>query len=218
MLTVDELIDLYRRRAPRYNLSANLYKLMGFREDHYRRRAVDALGLRPGDTVVELGCGTGLNFDYLVPAVGPAGRVIGVDLTDAMLDRARARIAARRWSNVDLVHSDAGSYQFPGRVDGVFSSFALTLVPDYEEVIARAAAALAPGRSLVVLDLKRPDGTPEWLVRAGVFVARPFGVTLDLADRHPWEAMGKYYADVTVTDLYFGFAYIATGRGKARVH
>jgi demethylmenaquinone methyltransferase/2-methoxy-6-polyprenyl-1,4-benzoquinol methylase len=55
MLTVDELIDLYRRRAPRYNVSANMYKLMGFRENHYRRRAVDALGLRPGDTVVELG-------------------------------------------------------------------------------------------------------------------------------------------------------------------
>jgi demethylmenaquinone methyltransferase/2-methoxy-6-polyprenyl-1,4-benzoquinol methylase len=185
MLTVDELIDLYRRRAPRYNVSANMYKLMGFRENHYRRRAVDALGLRPGDTVVELGCGTGLNFDYLVPAVGRSGRVIGVDLTDAMLDQARARISAHRWTNVDLVNSDAGSYEFRGRVDGVFSSFALTLVPDFEDVIARAAAALAPGRALVALDLKRPDGIPEWLVRVGVFVSRPFGVTLDLADRHP---------------------------------
>ena len=86
---------------------------------------------------------------------------------------------------MDLVNSDAGSYEFRGRVDGVFSSFALTLVPDFEDVIARAAAALAPGRALVALDLKRPDGIPEWLVRVGVFVSRPFGVTLDLADRHP---------------------------------
>jgi len=218
MLTVDELIELYRCRAPRYDLSANLYKLMGFREDRYRRRAVDAPGLRPGDTVVELGCGTGLNFDYLVPAVGPTGRVIGVDLTDAMLDQARARVSAHRWTNVDLVHSDAGSYEFRGRVDGVFSSFALTLVPEYENVIARAAAALAPGRALVVLDLKRPDGIPEWLVRVGVFISRPFGVTLDLADRHPWEVMGKYCSGVTLMDLYFGFAYIATGRSEAEVH
>jgi demethylmenaquinone methyltransferase/2-methoxy-6-polyprenyl-1,4-benzoquinol methylase len=153
-----------------------------------------------------------------VPAVGRSGRVIGVDLTDAMLDQARARISAHRWTNVDLVNSDAGSYEFRGRVDGVFSSFALTLVPDFEDVIARAAAALAPGRALVALDLKRPDGIPEWLVRVGVFVSRPFGVTLDLADRHPWEVMGKYCSDVILTDLYFGFAYIATGRSEAAVH
>jgi len=211
MLNRQELVELYRRRAPHYNLSANLYRLLGFREDHYRRQAVDALELRPGDTVVEIGCGTGLNFDYLAPAVGPAGRVVGVDLTDGMLRQARRRASAHGWRNIELIESDAANFEFPPGLGGVFSSFALTLVPDYQNVIRRAVAALAPGRSLVVLDLKRPEHMPEWLVRLGVLIASPFGVTLDLADRHPWEAMRRYCADVSVTEVYFGFVYIARG-------
>ncbi len=79
MLTRSELKDLYRRRAKRYDFTANLYYLVGFREWSYRKKAVAALRLRPGDTVVEIGCGTGLNFGLLQTAVGPSGRIIGVE-------------------------------------------------------------------------------------------------------------------------------------------
>jgi len=58
-LTPEAVVDLYRRRARRYNLTANLYYLIGYREYAYRKRAVAALDLAPGDTVVEIGCGTG---------------------------------------------------------------------------------------------------------------------------------------------------------------
>lgn len=88
-----EVMNLYRKRARRYNFTANLYYLAGFREWAYRQRAVEALNLQQGDTVVEIGCGTGLNFSLLHQAVGPTGRVIGVDLTDAMLAQARQRVA-----------------------------------------------------------------------------------------------------------------------------
>lgn len=104
--------------------------------------------------------------------------------------------------------------EFPPGPGGVLSSFALTLVPDYQNVIRRAVAALAAGPALVVLDLKRPEHMSGWLVRLGVLVASPFGVTLDLADRHPWKAMRRNCADVSVMELYFGFACIA--RGYAR--
>ncbi|MHB1084865.1 MAG: class I SAM-dependent methyltransferase [Thiobacillus sp.] len=83
--TKTQLIDLYRIRAEWYDFSANLYYLIGFREAWYRKQAVSALGLKPGDAVVEIGCGTGLNFGYLRAALGEAGKVVGLDLTDAML-------------------------------------------------------------------------------------------------------------------------------------
>ncbi|NIP58969.1 MAG: methyltransferase domain-containing protein, partial [Gemmatimonadetes bacterium] len=99
-LTKPELTDLYRRRAPRYDLSANLYYLLGFREWAYRKKAIRALRLEPGDTVVEIGCGTGLNFGLLREAVGPEGRVVGVDMTTAMLEEARERVDREAWDNV----------------------------------------------------------------------------------------------------------------------
>jgi len=60
--------------------------------ESWRTRAVGALDLDPGDTVVEMGCGTGANVPHLREAVGPEGRVVGVDLTRGMLRRARERV------------------------------------------------------------------------------------------------------------------------------
>ncbi len=210
-LSKDSIRDLYRKRAGAYDFSANLYYLLGFREAHYRKQAVAALNLKPGDSVVEIGCGTGLNFKYLQQAMGDSGRIIGVDLTNAMLQQAEARIEKHHWHNVELVQGDAARYDFPDNIQGVISSFALTLVPEFESVIQQAYQALAPGGHLVILDLKLPGNWPLWLIKLGVLITRPFGVTLDLAERKPWQVMQKYFPSVTVKQRFGGFAYIAVG-------
>lgn len=202
---------LYRRRAKRYDLTANLYYLIGFREWSYRKRAVAALGLKPGDTVVEIGCGTGLNFPLLEAAVGPRGRIIGVDMTDAMLERARERVGREGWENVELVLADAAQYRFPPGVHGILSTFALGLVPAYDQVIRRGAEALAPGGRWVVADLKLADGPARVLTPLLLRATRPFGVTLDLAERRPWESMARYLPRVTFEERFLGFVYICVG-------
>lgn len=214
MLDKGQLLGLYRRRARRYDITANLYYLIGFREVAFRKAAVRALALRPGDTVVEIGCGTGLNFGLLERAVGPAGRIVGVDLTDAMLDRAHARAHRNGWDNVSLVREDAARFRFPRDTAGVLSTFALTLVPEYDRVIAGAAAALAPQRRMVVLDFRRSPHAPDAVVRLLLWLTRPFGVTLDLAERQPWESMGRHLQLVAFDELYFGFAYLAVAEAR----
>jgi ubiquinone/menaquinone biosynthesis C-methylase UbiE len=119
-LNKEQLRNLYRKRAARYDLSANLYYLIGFRENFYRKKAVAALSLKRGDTVVEIGCGTGLNFAFLQNAIGETGKLVGVDLTDAMLDKARQRIDRNGWRNVNLVRIDAAEYEFPKNIKGWF--------------------------------------------------------------------------------------------------
>jgi demethylmenaquinone methyltransferase/2-methoxy-6-polyprenyl-1,4-benzoquinol methylase len=214
VLDKQKLMELYRKRAGHYNVTANLYYLIGFREWAYRNMAVDALGLKAGGTVVEIGCGTGINFPLLHRAVGPKGKIIGVDLTDAMLDKARQRVKKSGRSNVELVQSDAAAFSFPEQVDGVLSTFALTLVPEYDAVIRNGCNALKPGRRWVILDFKMPSGPLSLLAPVGIFLARPFGVQKELTARHPWESVSKYMADVSMTELYGGFAYIAAGERK----
>src|SRR6516165_7731109 len=111
-LNEQELVDVYRKRAKRYDFTAQLYYLMGFREWAYREKAVEALALKRGDAVVEIGCGTGLNFGLLENEIGREGKIVGVDLTDAMLGGAQERIHRNGWSNVELVQSDAATFQF----------------------------------------------------------------------------------------------------------
>jgi demethylmenaquinone methyltransferase/2-methoxy-6-polyprenyl-1,4-benzoquinol methylase len=205
-----EIKSLYRRRAKWYDLTANLYYLIGFREYRVRRRAIHALDLAPGDTVVEIGCGTGLNFDLLQRQVGPEGRVIGVDLTDAMLGQAEKRVMRRGWSNVELVLGDAAEFEFPESVNGILSTFALTLVPQFDEVIRRGAASLAPHGTWVIADFKMPSGRSARLARLLLPTVRPFGVSLDLADRHPWESLGRHLGNMSLEEVYYGFAYTAS--------
>src|SRR5512146_3353483 len=141
MGTQERLIETYRKKAKHYDITSRLYPAPGYPQRGQRRRAVQALRLRAGDTVVDMACGTGLNFRLLQQAVGPGGRIIGVDLTDAMLARAKDRIAANGWRNVTLVQAEAAGYDFPAGINAILSTYALTQVPESAAVIAHGAAA-----------------------------------------------------------------------------
>jgi ubiquinone/menaquinone biosynthesis C-methylase UbiE len=205
------LISLYRKRAKRYDRSAILLYLLGFRHEAYRKRAIKCLALEAGDTVVDLGCGTGLSFSLLRAQIGPSGKIIGVDLTDAMLEQARLRIAAHGWLNIELVKSDVTDYVFPQGVDGIFSAFALTLSAAFDDVIRKGAWALLPEKRFVILDFKRATGGFMNLI-APVLVkllTGAFGGTIDMASRKPWQSLKKYLLLQEFANLYFGGAYIA---------
>lgn len=210
-LSKQETCELYRRRARRYDQAVWIYRLFGFRIAWYRELTVNALGLRPGDTVVDLGCGTGLNFPLLEQAVGSTGRIIGVDLTDSMLEVARARVQRAGWGNVDLVQTDMAAYEFPTGIAGVMSTLAITLVEEYDAVINRGVRSLWAGGRLAVFDLKRPRNWPDWLVRLAAWANRPFGVSLELAGRHPWESVRQYLIEINYQEYYFGALYLSVG-------
>jgi demethylmenaquinone methyltransferase/2-methoxy-6-polyprenyl-1,4-benzoquinol methylase len=165
--------------------------------------------------VVDLACGTGLNFRLLEKVVGPRGRIVGVDLTDAMLARAQDRIATNGWSNVSLVQADAAGFDFPAGVDAILSTYALTQVPECAEVIAHGAKALSGGGRWAVLDLKVPGNTPGWVAQAGTAIVRPFASIDEWTRRRPWEvirvAMEEELADFSWTELTFGTAFLAAG-------
>src|SRR5260370_24382835 len=103
-----------------------------------------------------MACGTGLTFPLLEKVVGPGGRIVGVDLTDAMLARAQDRVETNGWSNVSLVHADAAGFDFPAGVDAILSTYAMTQVPERAEVIAHGAAPPSRGGRWGLLGLQSP--------------------------------------------------------------
>jgi demethylmenaquinone methyltransferase/2-methoxy-6-polyprenyl-1,4-benzoquinol methylase len=220
--TRERLIEVYRKKAKHYDVTSRFYPVPGYPERAQRLRAVRALGLRPGDRVVDVACGTGLNFPLIEQAIGPGGRIVGVDLTDAMLAQARRRIATNGWSNISLVQADAADFDFPSEVDAILSTYALTQVPECAEVIGHGAAALTEGGRWVVLDLKIPANAPRWLVRLGTTPVRGVASIDQWILRRPWEAiqaaMREELADPSWTELFFGTAFLAAGsRGAGRL-
>jgi demethylmenaquinone methyltransferase/2-methoxy-6-polyprenyl-1,4-benzoquinol methylase len=216
------VIQTYRARAQRYDLTVSLFNLFGFfgfNIEAWRREAVRALHGKPGDTVVDIGCGTGLNFALLQDVIGPEGQIIGVDLSDAMLDQARRRVTEYGWKNVTLVQADAAQFEFPTYVDGIISTFALTLVPDCGRVIENGCAALASGGRIVVLDMAWPRGWPEWW-RHVLFFLQSYGVTGEVIRRRPWDTvwrtMQTHLVDVARKEFWMGFFYLAAGTRTAQ--
>jgi demethylmenaquinone methyltransferase/2-methoxy-6-polyprenyl-1,4-benzoquinol methylase len=213
--TREHLIETYRRKAKHFDITSRLYPVPGYPLRAQRLRAVRALNVRPGASVIDIACGTGTNFPLIEEVIGPGGRIVGVDLTDAMLAQAQHRIETRGWSNVSLVQADAAEFDFPGEVDAILSTYALTQVPECGEVIAHGAAALSGGGRWVVLDLKVPDNAPRRLAQLGTAVVRPFAFIDEWIARRPWEtiraAMQEELADLSWTELSFGTAFLAAG-------
>ena len=211
----EHIIRTYRKRAANYDFTANLYYLFGYREWAYRKMAVKALKLQPGDIVLELACGTGINFPLYQQYIGPEGRIIGVDITDAMLEQAQKRIASHGWENVVLFQQDAVTYRTPLPVNVVISTYALSLFPGPKRVLKNITNSLLPDGRFVLLELQIPPSWPAWLGTSALTLMKPFAVTNEWANQRPWEMLQsttkRLFNNVKVSERYFGLTYIISG-------
>lgn len=202
----------YERQAKRYDAALKLYQLVGLRINDYRARAVELLNLKRGDCVLDLGCGTGLSFPLLVEAIGPEGRVIGVDISATMLACAKEKIERAHWTNVHLVHGDLAQYNFPQSVNAALSIGVFGYVPERHRVIEKLAQVVVPGGKIVIIDGKRPDRWPPWLFKLFIWCSSPFGLTPEYFDGRTWESAERFFQDTTFEELYGGLLYISSGR------
>ena len=160
-------LEFIRRR---YNFLAAIYpvfEIVFALPRGIRAKAVECLELHEGDTVLEVGCGTGRNLPHLVKAVGSSGRVYGVDCTERMLARAHTLSQNNGWQNVLLLRQDAQELQLPENMNAVLFSLSYSVIPDPRKALNRAWMHLRPGGRAVILDSPIPSGA-FWRV------ARPF--------------------------------------------
>jgi arsenite methyltransferase len=121
--------------------------------------------LKAGETVLDLGSGGGLDCFLASPQVGPAGRVIGVDMTADMLERARKAAKAGKYDNVEFRLGEIEALPVPDNtVDAVISNCVINLSPDRPRVFAEIMRVLKPGGRVMISDLVSEHPTPRFLV------------------------------------------------------
>ena len=151
----------------RYDRIANLivlFEWLLFLPRDLRRKAVSCLALSRGGTVLEVGCGTGRNLPCLHEAVGPAGRIYGVDIPPGMLGKAISLCEENHWGNVELHQCDAAEFRAPVPLDGVLFSLSYNTISHHRVVLRKAWEQLRPGGRLVIMDAKLPPGLGGRLV------------------------------------------------------
>lgn len=218
MSAQESTIEMYRSIAKNYDFIVKLFGLIGLKTEEYRKLTVDALNLSKGDTVVELGCGTGSNFDLLEDAVGPDGKIIGVDITDEMLNEAKKRIKEKGWNNIELVLGDITEYKIPKDVDGIIAYGALTYTPDYDVIIKNGYDALKFDKKFAVLDTKKSKKVAKIFTDWILLLTEPRGVGKDNVQnhrerwkRHPWKSIENYFEENYFKDAYGGFVFLSVG-------
>ena len=148
-------VATFEEAAPRYDSSGA--QLAGPIADHL----VSLAGLRPGDQVLDAGCGAGAVSIRSAQAVSPGGQVIGIDLADGMLRRTAAEAAGRGLGNVTVRRANASRPPFaPGSFDAVLASPVLYLLPDPGATLRRWREILRPGGTVAFSWGIRPD--PRW--------------------------------------------------------
>ncbi len=153
-----------------YDLIAPLYDLaiIGV-YTRARKATIQQLRAEPGQSVLDMACGTGENFKYLVKAIGPSGTLIGTDYSEGMLAQARRKIKKNQWANVQLIPADArtlsldiiqSALSLPDlRFDRIVCTLGYSVVPDWETVFERTWEILEPGGRYAIMDWYSPRQT-----------------------------------------------------------
>lgn len=183
-----------------------------------RARLLELLSPPSGATVIDLGCGTGLNIPYLSKAVAPGGRVIGIDASESMLARAGSRVEACKAMNVELIHGDdvgdlphllARARSRVRRVDVVVATYVLSVLDD-DEPAWSAIRALAAQHTLRLGIAEIGEASSANLPLRTMFAL--FAATGG-ADRHrrPWERVERDATLETHEEFFGGHVHIAVG-------
>ena len=196
-------VEKYRRHARGYDASAS-------RTMALRRRAVDLLALQPGDVVLDVACGTGLSLPLLREAVGPAGRVIGVEVSPEMIAQARERVGLARWSNVRLVEASMEDADLGERFDAALFNYTHDVLQS-PRALRNIFAFARPGARIALAGITHP---PAWLFPLRLYrllKARPYVTTFRGLDE-PWRELRAHLASLEVTPVLFSTNYLAHGR------
>lgn len=180
-----------------------------------RNQAIKKIGLENGDKVLEVACGSGRNFQYLVEAVGKRGKIVGFDYSQEMLDTAKKLSEQKGWDNIKLVQGDAAQLKITEKsFDGVVSVLGISAIPGWEKALHRCHDVLRLGGRLVVCDARLFTGVLKILNPLVRLTYSKFAAW-DPSKNIP-EKMKEIFGNVEVDNLNLGTFFIAMSVKKER--
>lgn len=176
-----------------------------------RQRAVELLSLKPGDRVLDVGCGPGGSFPFLVHAVGLTGQVVGVEISPDLSELARRRIAKNQWKNVEVIEAAAQDVPLTGTFDGLLM-FAAADVYASEEALENILPQLKDNTRVAAFGAKLSSKGFGSIFNSFLkFLFNLSFSTTPRPDYEPWRVLAKYVEGLNVEEYFFGLMFLASG-------
>jgi demethylmenaquinone methyltransferase/2-methoxy-6-polyprenyl-1,4-benzoquinol methylase len=191
---------MYARRAPHYRLAR--------RFERERRRAIEYLALREGDTVLDAGCGIGLSFQLFEDSIGPTGTVIGIEQSQPMLARAEDWVRSSGWQNVTLIGSPVEEAEIPELVDAVLFCYTHDILRT-PAAVENVMSAARPGTRVAAAGGKFVRWFPP--LNEIVWRAMEGSITTFEGLDAPWSHLFNRVPNLRVRATLFGTLYVAWG-------
>ncbi len=192
----------YRGRAAVYDLELALFEPI-------REEAISRLALQPGDTVVDVGCGTGLSFARLEHDIGPTGHLIGIEQCPEMMQRVQRRVDQQGWQNVTLLCAPVEAAAMSGEADAALFNFTHDILRR-PEAVGNVVAHLRPGAHVAAAGLQWA-GPWNWPVNNFVLSAALHSTTSLEGLHQPWDLLAASLEGIDIQTRGLGGIYVLSG-------
>lgn len=199
-------LDQYRRRAWIYDLELAAFEPV-------RQSAIARLGLIRGQTVLDIGCGTGLSFKLLQDQVGPDGAIVGIEQCPEMIERARQQVARNGWSNVTLLCMPVEDADIPVTADAALFHFTHDILR-HRKALDNVCRHLRPQAHVVAAGLQWAQPW-AWPVNFFVLCAAMHSVSTLQGLNDPWSELAAFTDGLDVQAMMAGGVFLASGLRSA---
>jgi SAM-dependent methyltransferase len=176
-----------------------------------RQRAVELLHLKAGNRVLDVGCGSGGSFPYLVHAVGPSGQVVGVEISPEISINAEKRIVKNDWRNVQVIEAAAQDVHLIGLFDGLLM-FAAADVYASEEALENIVPHLRENARVAAFGAKLSSkGLESGLNPVLRMLFNLSFSTTPRPDYEPWRSLAKRVEKLDVEEYFVGLMFLCSG-------
>ena len=197
-----QALQQYKARADRYDSELEPFEPL-------RREAIQRLDLRPGETVIDVGCGTGLSFGPLLDQLGPRGHIIGIEQCPEMMAQARLRFSDQRAQQLRLVQAPVEEAQWPGQAHAALFHFTHDILRN-PRALDNVLTHLAPGARVVATGLQ---WAAPWVWPVNLFVLGAALYSVSSLDglAQPWSELAPRLEGFEVHPTWMGGIFMATG-------
>ena len=143
----------------------------------WKKKAYNDSSLRKGDRVLVYCCGTGLDFPHILKKIGENGKIIGVDFSSEMLEKARDKINKNKWNNIELIEADITKFEdkLETKADAGVCTLGMSIIPEYKSAYYSLLSNVRKQGEIIIGDMQLASGRLAGFNPLTVFLSKGYG-------------------------------------------